>query len=236
METLRLWLESSHLPLLSAFILGLMTAISPCPLATNISATAYIARSFSHPRQVLLSGFVYTLGRAFSYTAIGWAIYFGASKFHIAKAFQSNGERYLGFVLIILGLIMLGVIKLNFFSGSDIQERLSDKLKDKGYIGAFLLGSLFAMAFCPYSGALFFSMLMPMTLSEAGGLSFPLIFAVGTGLPVLLFTYLIAFSIGKVGQYFKAMQQIEKVMRYATGAVFIVTGLYYVWIFFGKYF
>lgn len=236
METLRIWLESSHLPLLSAFILGLMTAISPCPLATNISATAYIARSFSKPQQVLFSGLVYTLGRAFSYTLIGWAIYFGASKFHIAKTFQSNGERYLGFILILLGLIMLGIIKLNFLTGSSIQERLSEKLKDKGNIGTFLLGALFAMAFCPYSGALFFSMLIPMTLSEAGGLLFPLIFALGTGLPVLLFTYLIAFSIGKVGQYFKVMQQIEKVMRYATSIVFILTGIYYVWIFFGKYF
>lgn len=236
METLRIWLESSHLPLLSAFILGLMTAISPCPLATNISATAYIARSFSKPQQVLFSGLVYTLGRAFSYTLIGWAIYFGASKFHIAKTFQSNGERYLGFILILLGLIMLGIIKLDFLTGSSIQEQLSEKLKDKGNIGTFLLGALFAMAFCPYSGALFFSMLIPMTLSEAGGLLFPLIFALGTGLPVLLFTYLIAFSIGKVGQYFKVMQQIEKVMRYATSIVFILTGIYYVWIFFGKYF
>ena len=231
METLRLWLESSNLPLLSAFILGLMTAISPCPLATNVSATAYIARSFSQPRQVLWSGFVYTLGRAFSYTAIGWAIYFGASKFHVARFFQGNGERYLAPILIIIGLVMLDIIKLDFLSKGNLTERLSEKFKNRGLLGAFMLGIIFAMAFCPYSGVLYFGMLLPMTVASVDGLYLPIIFAIGTGLPVLFFTYFIAFSIGKVGKAFNIIQKTEKIMRIVAGIVFILTGIYYASIF-----
>lgn len=124
-------------PLLAAFALGLLTAISPCPLATNITATAYIAKTITSKRKVLLSGLLYTLGRMFSYTALGAIIYFGVSKFQVAKLFQSNGEKFIGPVMIIIGLIMLGVIKLNFLSKGNLTERLSEKFKDKGLLGSF---------------------------------------------------------------------------------------------------
>jgi cytochrome c-type biogenesis protein len=232
MEFLRQLLESSNLPWLSAFVLGLMTAISPCPLATNITATAYIARSFTNKRLVLASGLVYTLGRGLSYVLVAGLIYFGLSKFQVARLFQGNGEKLLGPILILLGLIMLNVIKLNFFTGGALQEKLSEKFKDKGLLGALLLGMLFALAFCPYSGALFFGMLVPLTLKSQAGLSLPIIFSIGTGLPVLLFTYLLAFSMQKVSGYFNVIQKVEKVLRYATGGIFLAVGVYYVYIFY----
>jgi cytochrome c biogenesis protein CcdA len=229
------WLnELAHareIPWLAAFALGLLTAVSPCPLATNITATAYIAKGFTEKRKVLWSGVLYTAGRALSYTLIGLVVYFGASKFHVARFFQGNGEKFLAPVLIIIGLIMLGVIKLDFLGKINFTEKLSERFKNQGLTGALLLGVLFALAFCPYSGALYFGMLLPMTVASPDGLYLPIVFALGTGLPVLLFTYLIAFSMEKVGKYFKAIQRLERGMRYVAGAVFLLAGVYYVLIF-----
>lgn len=231
MEFLQSLIDNYNIPLLSAFILGLMTAISPCPLATNITATAFISKNINNKKKVFLSGIVYSFGRAFSYTAIGLVLYFGASKFHIARFFNQNGEKFLGPLLIVIGLIMLNIIRLNFFSNSNFSERLSEKFKDKGLLGSFVIGIIFALAFCPYSGALFFGMLIPMTISSVDGLYLPIFFAFGTGLPVVLFTYLLAFTASTVGVFYNKITKIEKVMRLIAGIVFILTGVYYVLIF-----
>lgn len=233
MEFLQSLIDTYNIPLLSAFILGLMTAISPCPLATNITATAFISKNITSKKKVFLSGVIYSLGRAFSYTAIGLILYFGASKFHIARFFNQNGEKYLGPLLIIMGLIMLNVIRLNFLNNSNFAETLSQKFKDKGLVGSFFIGVIFALAFCPYSGALFFGILIPMTISSVDGLYLPIIFAFGTGLPVILFTYLLAFAAGNIGVFYTKITKVEKVMRYVAGVVFLLTGTYYILIFTG---
>lgn len=224
--------QNREFPLMAAFALGLLTAVSPCPLATNITATAYIAKTVSNKKKVLLSGFLYTAGRIFSYTVLGALIYFGASKFEIARLFQGNGEKFIGPIMVFIGLVMLNVIKLDFLTGGNLTEKLSEKFKDKGVSGAFFLGAIFALAFCPYSGALFFAMLVPMTLSSSAGLGLPIVYAIGTGLPVILFAFVIAYSMEKLGTYFTAIQKIEIVMRYFAGIVFILTGLYYINIYF----
>ena len=228
MDFIQTFAENKEFPILAAFALGLLTAIAPCPLATNITATAFIAKTINNKKKVVLSGLLYTLGRMFSYTLIGAMIYFGASKFQVAKLFQGNGEKYIGYVLIIIGLIMLDVIKLNFIKGFNFTEKLSEKFKTKGLLGSFLLGALFAMAFCPYSGALFFAMLIPMTLASSEGLLLPIVFSIGTGLPVIFFAFVIAFSMEKLGNYFKTITKIEKVMRIIAALTFIITGLYYI--------
>lgn len=233
MDFLQSLLENYYIPIISAFILGLMSAISPCPLATNITATAFISKNISSKRKVFLSGLLYCSGRGFSYTAIGFILYFGASKFHIARFFNQNGEKYLGPLLILIGLIMLGIIKVNFLGKSNFQERLSEKFKNKGLIGSFLIGVVFALAFCPYSGALYFGMLIPMTVASVDGLYLPIVFAFGTGLPVILFTYLLAFTAGKVAVFYNRIKKTEKVMRTVAGVVFILTGVYYVSIYTG---
>lgn len=224
--------QNSEMPLLAAFALGLLTAIAPCPLATNITATAYIAKSIESQRKTLLSGVLYTFGRVLTYTLIGGIIYFGASKFEVSKLLQGNGEKFIGFIMVFIGLIMLNVIKLNFGGASSFKENLTEKFKDKGLLGSFILGAVFALAFCPYSGALFFVMLIPMMLTASAGLGLPIVFAIGTGLPVILFSFVIAFSIHKIGIYFKAISKFENVMRIVAGVVFIVTGLYYINIYF----
>jgi len=231
MEWLHDLIDNTSWPILSAWALGLLTAISPCPLATNITATAYIAKTLNGKKQVLLSGILYTIGLATTYTSIALTISMGASKFHVARFFQGNGEKFLGPVMIIIGLIMLNVIKFNFLGKSNLKEKLSDKFKDKGFLGSFLLGVLFAMAFCPYSGAMYFGMLVPMTIESEMGITLPLFFALGAGSLVLFFTLVIAFSMQKLGLYFKRITQIEKVMRYVAAVLFIATGLYYVLIY-----
>jgi cytochrome c-type biogenesis protein len=232
MEWLNDLAQNRDTPLVAAFALGLLTAIAPCPLATNITATAFIAKTITSRKKVLLSGFLYTLGRMLSYTLIGAIIYFGASKFHVARLFQGNGEKYIGFILIIIGLIMLDAIRLNFIKGLNITDKLSERFKTQGLLGSFLLGALFALAFCPYSGALFFAMLIPMTISSSAGLSLPVVFSLGTGLPVILFAFVIAYSMQKLGMYFAAITKVEKVMRVVAGITFIATGLYYINIYF----
>jgi cytochrome c biogenesis protein CcdA len=227
MDWLSALAQNREVPLLAAFALGLLTAISPCPLATNITATAYISKNITNRKLALLSGMLYTAGRMFSYTALGAIIYFGASKFQVAKLFQGNGEKFIGPLMILIGLVMLDVIKLNFISTGNFIDKLSEKFKDKGLLGSFLLGLLFALAFCPYSGTLFFAMLVPMTLSASEGLALPVVFSIGTGLPVVLFSFVIAFSIQKLGLYFKAIQKMEKLMRAVAGITFLITGIYY---------
>ena len=133
MEFLQSLIDDYNIPILSAFILGLMTAVSPCPLATNITATAFVSRNITNKKKIFLSGIIYSFGRAFSYTFIGLLLYFGASKFYIARFFNQNGEKYLGPLLVIIGLIMLNIIRLNFFNRLSFNERLSEKLRIKGY-------------------------------------------------------------------------------------------------------
>ena len=122
---------------------------------------------------------------------------------------------------------MFGVIKINLGKGGEKVEKIKFWLAQKGFIGSLLLGMLFALAFCPYSGVLFFGALIPLVLKSAEGLLLTPIFALGTGLPVILFSFIIAFAVQKLGQVFQIMQKIEKVMRYSVATIFLLTGAYY---------
>jgi cytochrome c-type biogenesis protein len=231
-ESLYQWLNSSNIPILSALLLGMLTAISPCPLATNISAIAFISKNnIANKNKVLLSGLIYTLGLALTYTTIALIIIFGASKFQVAKFFQGNGEKFIGPIMLIVGLIMLNIIKLNFLNNANFTVKWSDKFKEKGLLGAFLLGALFAMAFCPYSGALYFGALIPLSIKNEAGFIYPVFYAIGAGTLVIFFTFIIAFSIQKLGKYFNVIQRVEKVMRVIAGLAFITTGVYYILIY-----
>jgi cytochrome c biogenesis protein CcdA len=218
-------LDNSSFPLLSAAILGLMTAISPCPLATNITAVGYISRDIASSHRVFLNGVIYTLGRAFSYLALALILYFGADQFRISGVFQQYGERIIGPILIIIGLFMLGIIKVNF-SIPVLSKR--DDVKPKNYWGVFLLGILFALAFCPYSGVLYFGMLIPMTITQPSGLYLPVIFALATGIPVIIFAWLLAYSVSSIGNTYKNIKQFEQWFRKFIAVVFIIVGLYYI--------
>ncbi|MDD3101914.1 MAG: aromatic aminobenezylarsenical efflux permease ArsG family transporter [Patescibacteria group bacterium] len=228
MDWINSLIDNYNIPLLTAFLLGILTSISPCPLATNITAIAYISRELKTVKNTLLNGLFYTMGRGISYTLLGLLIYFGLSSFQISKIFQGWGDKVLGPILIIIGLIMFGIIKINFVGQNKKTEKLEQWLSSKGYLGSLLLGVLFALAFCPYSGVLFFGALIPLVLKSTGGIFLPLLFALGTGLPVIIFSFFIAFGVQKVAKAFKIVQKIEKIMRYSVASIFILTGIYYI--------
>ena len=233
MDLLQSILDNSQYGFITAFILGLMTAISPCPLATNISAISFISRDLQNRKGVFISGLVYTLGRAFSYTALALLIYFGASKMNVSLLFQGWGEKLLGPILIIIGLLMLDIIKINFPSWNKLTESIGKKGKGS-YWSTFLLGVVFALAFCPYSGVLYFAMLIPITISSASGLYLPIIFAFATGIPVIIFSWLLAYSVGFVGKLYNHIKVFELWFRRIVAVLFILVGFYYTFIFFVK--
>jgi cytochrome c-type biogenesis protein len=227
MDWLQGLLDNSQWPILTAFLLGLMTAISPCPLAANISAIAFISKDLTDKRVVLLKGVIYTLGRAFTYTVIGLLFFFGLGEVGLSGFFQRWGEKILGPVLILIGLFMLGVFNFNIPGLGKLTSRMEDKA-GKGYWGVFLLGVVFALGFCPYSGVLYFVMLIPMTIASAQGLYLPLVFAIATGLPVILFAWMIAYAVGSVGSIFNKIKVFELWFRRVVGVLFIGVGIYYV--------
>ena len=227
MEVLHNFFENTQLPLLSAFILGLMTAISPCPLATNITAIGYISKDIQSQKRVFYNGLIYTLGRGISYTAIGLIFFFGASQFHFSGFLQVWGEKIIGPLLIVIGLVMLGVVNFNIPGIGSLTEKMENNSKG-GFWGVLLLGIVFALAFCPYSGVLYFGMLIPMTVSSVSGLYLPVVFALATGIPVIIFAWLIAFSVGKIGKLYNSMKAFEKWFRRVIAVLFIGVGIYYV--------
>ena len=231
MEILQSILDNTQYSFITAIILGLMTAISPCPLATNISAIGFISRDLKDSKQVFISGLVYTLGRAISYTGLALIIFFGASKMNVSMLFQGWGEKLLGPLMILIGLFMLDVIKIKLPGLSGLTDKIGEKSKSS-YWSTLLLGMVFALAFCPYSGVLYFVMLIPITVASASGLYLPVLFAIATGLPVIIFAWLLAYAVGNVGKLYNQIKTFELWFRRAVSVIFIGVGIYYVVIFF----
>lgn len=234
MDFLQTLLDSTNLPFLSALILGLMTAISPCPLATNITAIAYISKDIESKRRVFMNGLIYTAGRAITYTLLGIILFFGASTFNIARLLQGWGEKLLGPLLLIIGIYMLGLFTIRLPAWIKIGGDMQHSSK-KGFWQVLLLGIVFALAFCPYSGVLYFGMLIPLTISSTSGLLLPLVFAVATGLPVIILAWMLAYTVSEVGSFYNKLRNFEKWFRRVVAVVFILVGLYYISIFFISY-
>jgi len=220
-------LDRSSFPVLSSFILGLLTAISPCPLATNITAVGYISRNIENRNRVFINGLIYTTGRAISYIGLAFLLYFGADQVKLSGFFQRYGEKILGPLLIIIGLLMLGIFSFNFPAFRRFTEKFQQNERNR-YWDALVLGIVFALAFCPYSGVLYFGMLIPMTISSASGLLLPVVFAVATGIPVIIFAWLIAYTISGVGKLYNQLKIFELWFRRVIAVLFIGVGIYYI--------
>ncbi len=223
----------SPVPVIAAFFLGLMTAISPCPLATNITAIAYISKRIDSSRHTLLTGSVYTLGRMAAYIAVASAIvFFGMNIRLVALGLQHYGELLLGPFLVLCGIYLLDIFHFDRLPGGDWFSRftsgISVSLADKGYLGAFLLGVIFAMSFCPFSAVLFFAMLIPLALGAGDPVIIPAVFALATGLPVIVISYLLVKGMGKAGGIVQKIGAAEHWIQRGVAAVFIVVGVYYI--------
>lgn len=229
MEFLQSLLDNSTMPLATAFLLGLITAMSPCPLATNIAAIGFISRDIENRRNAFLNGILYTLGRVLAYSFLGIILIIiikeGTSYFGIQKFIGKYGEMIIGPALFLIGFLMLfsNRVKLPSFGFNGDGENLARK----GRLGSFLLGILFALTFCPSSGIFYFGMLIPLSASATMGYFLPTIFAIATALPVLLVAWILAFSAGQIGKIYGQMQKIQKYLNIIVSVLFISIGIYY---------
>jgi cytochrome c-type biogenesis protein len=222
-------LGGAYIPVVAALLLGLITAIAPCPLATNIAAVAYISRNVTDRKYAVISGTLYTLGRMFSYSLLGvLIIVVGLEIPGLSTFLQDVGDLVLGPLLIIIGLLMLFIDRISFGRGGDNLASLGSKVARRGMVGGFFLGALFALAFCPYSAVLFFGALIPIALKSNGGITLPAVYAVGTGLPVLIFGTLLSLGIAGVATWLNTLARVEKYIRITMAVVFIAIGIYYV--------
>lgn len=232
MDWLQVLLDNSSTPVLTAFLLGLLTALSPCPLATNIVAIGFIGKDIENRKRIFRNGLLYTLGRVLAYTVLGVVLILvlkeGSSMFGIQKTIGTWGEFVLGPVLIMIGLFMLWGNRLNLpkfgFNGN------AEGFVRRGGWGAFMIGILFALAFCPTSGVFYFGMLIPMSATVTAGYLLPVVFAVATAIPVLAVAWILAFSVQQMGSFYGKMQKVQKWMNLIVGGLFVVIGLYYCWI------
>jgi len=220
-------LRSSWLAAGGAVWLGILTSISPCPLATNITAMSFVARRVARPSAVLFSGILYTLGRALTYLVLGVLLVSSLlSAPQLSLALQRNMNRVLGPILILVGMVLLDLLVLPRF-GRGTMARASERVGGWGVWGAGLLGILFALSFCPVSAALFFGSLLPLAVKVGSRATVPALYGVGTAVPVLLFAGLLAAGSQSVSHVFKRLTGLEKWARRATGAVFVAVGIYY---------
>lgn len=226
MDFLTNLLDNNSVPWITAVLLGLMTAVSPCPLATNITAIGFISRDLESRNRVFVNGIFYTLGRTISYSAIPLIIYAGADQFRFSGFFQRYGEKIIGPLLILIGIYMLDIVRINFPGVSRLSEKM-EKRKSWRLIDAVLLGAVFALAFCPYSGVLYFGMLVPLTLTTASGFYLPVLFAIATGIPVIIIAWVLAYAVSGIGGLYNKIKVIELWFRRIIAVVFIITGIYY---------
>jgi cytochrome c-type biogenesis protein len=220
----------------SALWLGILTSISPCPLASNVAAISFLSKKIAHPALVFISGFAYTLGRMVSYAVLGWIIISSLlSAPQVAQFLQKYMGKALGPLLILTGLILLEIITIRL-PGVSFSQKHHNKLAQAGAPGAFLLGFIFALAFCPISAALFFGSLVPLAFNSKAGALLPFIYGVGTGLPVLIFAVAIALGITSLSLWFHKITKLEYYTRRITGIIFIIVGLYYIGVYILKLF
>ena len=229
MDWLYSLLDNSSVPVVTAMILGILTAVSPCPLATNLTAVAYLGREIDNRRKVFYLGLLYTLGRTIAYSALGAVLIFiirkGEDAFDIQDAISAIGEWILGPALVLIGLFMLFGHLLHLpkfgFSGQ------ASGSWTQGALGALILGVLFAMAFCPTSGMLYFGMLIPMSAVESGGYMLPVVYAIATSLPVLVAAWIIAYSMQSLGKVMGKIAVFQRWFNRFVAILFILVGLYY---------
>lgn len=234
MDILQTWLEGSEVPVLTAFLLGLLTAVSPCPLATNITAIGFISKDIESKDRTFLLGILYTIGRMVAYSLLGalliWMLRRGFDTFDLQSKVSQWGEMLLSPVLIVMGLVMLFGDRLPLSGfGLNASEK-SGRLR--GAWGSLLLGIMFAMAFCPTSGMFYFGMLIPMSASATGGYALPAVYALATGLPVVIVAWIIAYSIGNIAGFYKKMQVFQKWLNRMVAVLFIIVGIYYAYTFY----
>jgi len=219
-------MSSLAMAAVSALWFGILTSVSPCPLATNITAISFVGRRTGSPAGVLLSGLLYTLGRAVVYVAIAMLLVTSLlSAPTVSLTLQMWMNKLLGPILILVGMVMLGLIRIRL-RGRGMTEQLQERVERWGLMGALALGVLFALSFCPVSATLFFGSLLPLAVKHESGVFLPLVYGIGTAVPVVVFAVVLAFGARWLGKLFERVTQVERWMRAITGVVFLGVGIY----------
>ena len=231
MDFLNSILANSTFPILTAFILGLMTTISPCPLCTNVTAIGFLSKDVKSKRQIIVNGLMFSLGKIIAFTGLAAVFMLGGSVLPTQLFFETYGEMLLGPFLIVGGLFMLEFFKFHHHtsehhSKESFSQRIINKSKSGSATWSFILGVLFSLAFCPYSGVLYFGGLIPLMLAEPAGLLLPVVFAIATSLPVIIIAWIIAYSFAGIGSFYNKLQVFEVWFRRGTAIIFIIVGIY----------
>lgn len=212
-------------PLVSAILLGLLIAIAPCPMTINITAVGFIGKDLTHRERILSNGIFYALGTVLSYAGLALLLYLGADQFKISQIFQQYSEWIIGPLILIIGILMTGVIRIDFPMFNKITRKFEDRKSFRAW-DSFLLGMILALAFCPYSGVLYFGMLIPLILTTSSPW-LSLIFSLTAAIPIVLFAWLLAFTVSGVGKFFNSLKRFEFWFRKVVAFLFIGIGLYY---------
>jgi cytochrome c-type biogenesis protein len=221
-------MQNFYFDIFSAFWLGILTSISPCPLATNIAAVSFISRNLGSSKKVLWSGLLYAVGRMLTYVVIAvLAVTSLLSLPEVSFFLETNMHKIIGPLLIVVGIILLDVLPISF-SASLVSSSVQEKAGKWGLWGSGLLGIVFALTFCPLSAALFFgSLLIPLVIERGqSAVLMPSVYGFGTALPVVGFALVMVFSVKSIGKIFDKLTQIEKWARKLTAVIFVGTGIY----------
>ncbi len=211
----------------SAAWMGILTAISPCPLATNVAAISFISRRVARPHAAILTGLLYTLGRSLVYVVLAALLVSSLlSAPGVSMALQKYMNKLLGPLLILVGMVLLGLIRFTP-RGSSWAQRFGQRAAGWGAVSGLALGIVFALSFCPSSAAIYFGGLVPLALERESSIALPLIYGVATGLPVVAFAILIVVSTRATARAFDKVAAFEVGARRITGALFIVIGIYF---------
>lgn len=208
---------------LTAILMGILINIDVCPLVANLAAITYVSKNSKNKKSIILHGLSYSMGRILSYTVIALLVYFGLSSFHFSLLTE-YGERIAGIVLIISGIVMFILANKD---DDEKEQEIKDTTISKGYLGSFSLGVVLSLAFCPHSAALFFGILIPLTIKSAAGLLLPPVFAIGASLPIIIFSLFLSYNTEKIESIFDKMEKLEKPLRYLTAIIFLITGLFF---------
>ena len=210
----------------AALWLGLLTAVSPCPLATNLAATAYLARRVESRKRAIAGTLAYTLGRVGAYAAIAGLLALGlASAPAVSMGLQHWLTPLLGPLLILTAMFLLGLLSLPF-SLSITSQTSAEQWASRGLLGEFILGFIFDLSFCPVSAALFFGSLIPLALGRGNILMPVTLYGIGTATPVAAFALVMIFSTRAASNLAGGIARAQPWILKITGALLLIAGLY----------
>lgn len=213
--------------ILSALWLGILTSVSPVPVATNITALAFICKNLKCYHQRIFVGIVYVFGRTLSCITLGLAVVSGLLAMpSISSVLQATVGNVMGPLIILIGLILLDVIKLDFSFGVN-NNRFQEYAQNSNFLGFLLLGIVFGLSFGPVSAAIFFGSFTPLAVEYKSRLLLPAVYGIGTGLPVVILLVVMAFSANKSGK-------IDNIIKFnlwfkkISGGIFVIVGIYFI--------